>query len=59
MAWLDAALLIGAGLVLLVWPDITLWALAVLAGAALMVAGAFRMVAALYNRDDPSGPQGG
>jgi uncharacterized membrane protein HdeD (DUF308 family) len=54
IAWLDAALLVGAGVVLLVWPDITLWALAVLAGAALMAAGAFRMVAALYNRDDPN-----
>jgi uncharacterized membrane protein HdeD (DUF308 family) len=54
VAWLDAALLVGAGVVLLVWPDITLWALAVLAGAALMVAGAFRMVAALYDRSDPN-----
>ena len=54
VAWLDAVLLIGAGIVVLVWPDITLWALAVLAGAALLTAGLFRMVIALYNRDDPS-----
>lgn len=53
VAWLDAALLVGAGVVVLVWPDITLWALAILAGAALMAAGLFRMVIALYNRDDP------
>ena len=53
LAWLDALLLVGAGVVVLVWPDITLWALALLAGAALMAAGLFRMVIALYNRDDP------
>jgi uncharacterized membrane protein HdeD (DUF308 family) len=53
VAWLDAALLIGAGIVVLVWPDITLWALAVLAGAALLTAGLFRVVIAFYNRDDP------
>jgi uncharacterized membrane protein HdeD (DUF308 family) len=53
LAWLDAALLVAAGVVVLVWPDITLWALAVLAGAALLVAGAVRVVMALYNRHDP------
>jgi uncharacterized membrane protein HdeD (DUF308 family) len=53
VAWLDAALLIGAGIVVLVWPDITLWALAVLAGAALLVAGLLRVAMAFYNRNDP------
>jgi uncharacterized membrane protein HdeD (DUF308 family) len=53
LAWLGALLLIGAGVVVLVWPDITLWVLALLAGATLMVAGLFRIVMALYNRDDP------
>lgn len=53
LAWLGALLLIGAGVVVLVWPDITLWALALLAGATLMVAGLLRIVMAFYNRDDP------
>lgn len=53
VAWLAAALLVGAGVVVLIWPDITLWTLALLAGAALMLAGLLRMVSALYNRDDP------
>ena len=38
---------------MLVWPDITLRVLAVLAGAALIVAGALRLVAALYDRHNP------
>ena len=52
-AWLGALLLVGAGVVVLVWPDITLRVLAVLAGAALIVAGALRLVAALYDRHNP------
>jgi uncharacterized membrane protein HdeD (DUF308 family) len=53
VAWLGALLLVVAGIVVLVWPDITLRVLAVLAGAALVVAGALRLVTALYNRHDP------
>jgi len=52
-AWLGALLLVGAGVVVLVWPEITLRVLAVLAGAALIVAGALRLVAALYDRHNP------
>jgi uncharacterized membrane protein HdeD (DUF308 family) len=54
VAWLNAALLVAAGIAVLVWPDITLWALALLAGAALLLAGLLHMVWALYHRDDPS-----
>jgi len=53
VAWLGALLLVAAGVVVLVWPDITLRALAVLAGAALVVAGSLRLVTALYNRHEP------
>lgn len=53
VAWLGGLLLIAAGVTVLAWPDITLWVLAVLAGSTLLVAGAFRVVIALANRDDP------
>lgn len=49
VAWLNAALLVGAGITVLIRPDITLWALVLLAGA-----GLFRMVVALYHPDGPS-----
>jgi uncharacterized membrane protein HdeD (DUF308 family) len=55
LAWLAALLMIGAGVVVLVWPGITLWALALLAGATLMGAGLIRIVMAFYNRNDDPG----
>jgi uncharacterized membrane protein HdeD (DUF308 family) len=54
VAWLGGLLLVAAGVALLVWPDITLWALAVLAGASLMIAGTLRLVMAIADRDDPN-----
>jgi uncharacterized membrane protein HdeD (DUF308 family) len=41
---------IGAGIAALVWPDITLWALAVLIGAVLVVRGLLRAMAAVASR---------
>jgi len=46
-AWLAGGLVIAAGIVVLAWPDITLWALAVVAGAGLIVAGLLRIAMAL------------
>jgi uncharacterized membrane protein HdeD (DUF308 family) len=51
--WLSGGLLVAAGIVVLVWPDITLWALAVLAGIGLILAGVVRVVVALTERDQP------
>jgi uncharacterized membrane protein HdeD (DUF308 family) len=53
VAWLAGGLSVLAGVVVLAWPDITLWVLAVLAGVTLVVAGAVRVVLALANRDQP------
>jgi uncharacterized membrane protein HdeD (DUF308 family) len=41
---------IAAGILTLVWPDITLWALAVLIGIALIVRGAMRTLASVAGR---------
>ncbi|HET6953432.1 MAG TPA: DUF308 domain-containing protein [Acidimicrobiales bacterium] len=51
--WLSSGLLIAAGAAVLVWPDITLWALAVLAGLGLLFAGTTRVLVALADRDQP------
>ncbi len=56
LAWLAGGLLVIAGVVTLAWPDITFWALAVLAGGGLVVAGAFRALRALTHRDRPDWP---
>jgi uncharacterized membrane protein HdeD (DUF308 family) len=47
VAWLGGGLVIVAGIAVLAWPDITLWALAVIAGCGLVVAGLVRITAAL------------
>jgi uncharacterized membrane protein HdeD (DUF308 family) len=49
--WISGGLLVAAGIAVLVWPDITLWALAVVAGIALVAAGAVRVAVALGSRD--------
>jgi uncharacterized membrane protein HdeD (DUF308 family) len=49
--WLSGGLLVAAGIAVLVWPDITLWALAVMAGLGLVLAGLLRVVVALADRD--------
>lgn len=41
---------IGAGIATLVWPDITLWALAVVIGIVLVVRGALRTLASVVGR---------
>ena len=50
-AWLAGGLLVAAGIAVLVWPDITLWALAVMAGLGLILAGLMHIVLALADRD--------
>jgi uncharacterized membrane protein HdeD (DUF308 family) len=51
--WLAGGLLVAAGVAVLVWPDITLWALAVLAGASLLVTGLLHVAWALSRRGRP------
>lgn len=51
VSWIASGLLVAAGIVVLVWPDITLWALAVMAGVGLVFAGAAQAVLALAVRD--------
>ena len=51
--WVSGGLLIAAGVAVVAWPDITLWALAVVAGIALVAAGAVRVAVALSVRDQP------
>jgi uncharacterized membrane protein HdeD (DUF308 family) len=51
--WISGALLVAAGLAMIVWPGITLWALAVLAGIGLVLAGVMRLVTAFMDRDQP------
>jgi uncharacterized membrane protein HdeD (DUF308 family) len=48
--WVAGGLLVIAGVVALVWPDITLWALAVASGVALVVGGALHAIWALSLR---------
>ncbi len=55
-AWLSGGLLVVAGIAVLVWPDITLWAIAVLAGIGLVVAGALHVALALTDRDSTDMP---
>jgi uncharacterized membrane protein HdeD (DUF308 family) len=52
-AWIAGLLLIAGGVVVVAWPDITLWALAVLAGVGIMLAGLVRVVVAFADRDQP------
>ncbi len=51
--WLAGGLTVAAGVAVLVWPDITLWALAVLAGASLLVAGVLHTMWAFSRREHP------
>lgn len=50
-ARIAGVLLAVTGIAVLVWPDITLWALAALAGAGLVVAGLAGIAIALIHRD--------
>jgi uncharacterized membrane protein HdeD (DUF308 family) len=58
VAWVAGGLLVAAGIVVLAWPDATLWTIAILAGAALIVAGLVRAAAALAHRERPDWPAG-
>jgi uncharacterized membrane protein HdeD (DUF308 family) len=51
--WISGLLLVAAGVAVIVWPDITLWAVAVLAGLGVMLAGLVRVVVAFAERDEP------
>jgi uncharacterized membrane protein HdeD (DUF308 family) len=48
----SGVLLVVAGIVALAWPDITLWALAVVTGIGLLLSGAVRLGAALGDKPD-------
>jgi uncharacterized membrane protein HdeD (DUF308 family) len=50
-AWISGGLLVAAGIAVLVWPDATLWAIALVAGIGLVLAGILRIVVALADRD--------
>jgi uncharacterized membrane protein HdeD (DUF308 family) len=56
LAWVAGGLLVAAGLVVLAWPDITLWALAVVAGATTIVVGIGAVAVALGRRGRPGWP---
>jgi uncharacterized membrane protein HdeD (DUF308 family) len=51
--WLAGGLMVAAGVAVLVWPDITLWALAVLAGASLLLTGLLHAAWAVSRRQRP------
>lgn len=55
-AWLAGGLLVVVGVVVLAWPDITLLVIAIVAGTALLMAGAIAVAGALADREDPSWP---
>jgi uncharacterized membrane protein HdeD (DUF308 family) len=50
-AWVAGALMVVTGIVIAAWPDITLWALAVVAGAGLIAAGALWIAMAVVLGD--------
>jgi uncharacterized membrane protein HdeD (DUF308 family) len=51
--WTAGLLLVAAGVAVIVWHDITLWALAVLAGIGFLIGGVVRIALALSDRDHP------
>ena len=50
--WIIASTLIVGGLILLLWPNITLWALAVVAGVSLVLTGAAQIITAIGSHQD-------
>jgi uncharacterized membrane protein HdeD (DUF308 family) len=54
LAWVGGGLLAVAGITALVWPAITLWALAVIAGLGLILAGCVQVIVGLVDRDRSS-----
>lgn len=55
LGMLAGVVLVVGGILAVAWPDITLWALAVVTGVGLLVSGAVRVAGAL---DRPSRPEG-
>lgn len=53
-AWsvVSGFIMVAAGVIAVVWPDVTLWALAVITGIGLLVTGGLRLGAALADRPD-------
>jgi len=56
LAWVTGGLLVAAGVAVIAWPDVTLWAITVLAGTTLLLTGVLRVVEALRDRDAGSAP---
>lgn len=55
--WAAGALVIIAGIAAAVWPDATVWVLAVVAGLALVVSGLVTLVAAFAGPSEGRGPR--
>jgi uncharacterized membrane protein HdeD (DUF308 family) len=55
-AWIAGGLLAVTGIAVLLWPDVTLGALAVLAGAGLIIVGLAGIVIASTHRERPGWP---
>jgi uncharacterized membrane protein HdeD (DUF308 family) len=55
-AWIAGGLLVISGIVVLAWPDITLWAIAAVVGASLVMAGLLGVVIVLARREHPGWP---
>jgi uncharacterized membrane protein HdeD (DUF308 family) len=53
-AWIEGLLLVLAGIVVLTWPDITLWALTFAGGLALLLGGVVQLLIALAHRHRPT-----
>jgi uncharacterized membrane protein HdeD (DUF308 family) len=55
-AWIVGGLFVATGICVLVWPDITLWAVAALAGAGLVLTGLLGVATVVMRRDGPGWP---
>lgn len=53
-AWIEGLLLVAAGIVVLTWPDITLWVLVVTGGLSLLLGGVVQVLIAFVHRHRPS-----
>jgi uncharacterized membrane protein HdeD (DUF308 family) len=55
-AWIVGGLFVATGICVLVWPDITLWAVAALAGAGLVLTGLLGVATVVMRHDAPGWP---
>jgi uncharacterized membrane protein HdeD (DUF308 family) len=53
--WIEGFLLVGTGMIVLAWPDITLYVLAVTGGLALGLGGLIHLGIAVAHRNEPGG----